>query len=124
MLKADLKNISFYTVSNKHEAQLVMLEPVCCLTLSLSIGEMNSPCSDYFLVHIVNINWVKYWVQKDKLLPGEKIIIVDLDNFEELEEKLKIFVNSIEGESWEDILKKLRKYFGWEYEDHNFVNLL
>ncbi|BFU60552.1 MULTISPECIES: Imm8 family immunity protein [Rodentibacter] len=122
MLRADLKDIYFYTVSNKYEAQLAMLEPTYCLTLSLSIGEQDNISADYFLVHVVNLNWVKHWIEKDKILLGEKTIIVDFDDFDDLERELKILVNSIEGETWEDILRKLRKYFEWEYEDHKFVS--
>ncbi|TCP92055.1 immunity protein 8 of polymorphic toxin system [Cricetibacter osteomyelitidis] len=121
MLRADLKDIYFYTVSNKYEAQLAMLEPIYCLTLSLSIGIPDDISSDYFLVHVVNLNWVRYWVEKDKALLGEKTIIVDFDDFDDLEKELKFLVNSIEGETWEDILSKLRKYFDWEYENHKFV---
>ncbi|WP_404800576.1 Imm8 family immunity protein [Avibacterium paragallinarum] len=37
---------------------------------------------------------------------------------DELEKEIKLFVNSIYGYSWNEVLNKLRKYFKWEYEDY------
>lgn len=119
-MRAILKDIDFYgVIIDKSQARLLMLEDSYCIQLCLSIGVEDSVGADYFYVDVFNLNWVK----KSKFMLGYNSIIFDSDDFDELEKELKILVNSIEGESWEDILNILRKYFAWEYEDHKFVNL-
>ncbi|MGR6660939.1 Imm8 family immunity protein, partial [Avibacterium paragallinarum] len=103
-----------YYFPSKYDAQLKMLEKSYILQLTLSIGERLKDGADYFDVFIYNIDYVK----EKKILLGHNSIIVDIDDIDELEKEIKLFVNSIYGYSWNEVLNKLRKYFKWEYEDY------
>ncbi|VEH67542.1 Uncharacterised protein [Rodentibacter pneumotropicus] len=49
MIIADLKDINYYGVSSKNEAQLLILDPTGYnLKLSLTIGEKGKESGDYF----------------------------------------------------------------------------
>ncbi|QOF67659.1 hypothetical protein IFE17_11155 [Actinobacillus sp. GY-402] len=110
------KKIDFYgTITDKIHAQLLMLESVYRLTLCLSIGLPNETEADYFYVDVFNTNYVK----ENKFVMGSKSFVID--DFDDIENEIKIFVNSICGEDWEEILVKLRRYFDWEYENHKFI---
>ena len=52
----------------------------------------------------------------------ENSIVVELDDFDELEKHIKSFVSNISGETWEDMEKQLSQYFSWEYDDYVLVN--
>ena len=108
MLYADLKEIYFNGPEwTRDKAQHAMLEAAYYLPLYLSIGIKGSEGGDYFNVDVFNIGWVR----KEKFMIRLHSIVVDFDNFDDLEKELKILVNSIEGETWEDIVKVLRKYY-------------
>ncbi|VEI58516.1 Uncharacterised protein [Pasteurella multocida] len=120
MLTAELKEFGFYgDIIDKNDAQLRMLSSPYRLTLCLSIGENEKIGSDYFYVDVINVAYVKL----SKCTIGSKCFIFtdDVDDIDDIEYEIKMFVNSIYGNSWEDILVQLRRYFDWEYENHQFV---
>lgn len=51
---------------------------------------------------------------------GSKCFIA-ADDIDDIENEVRVFANSIHGNSWDDILIQLRRYFDWEYENHKFV---
>ncbi|NBI14101.1 hypothetical protein GVX81_10975 [[Haemophilus] felis] len=120
MITAELKNFEFYgSVIDKNDAQLLMLSPEYRLTLCLSIGETGKIGADYFYVDVINVAYVK----SSRLTMGSKSFIAtdDIDNIDDIENEIRVFVNSIYGKSWEDVLVQLRRYFDWEYENHKLV---
>ncbi|NBH74970.1 Imm8 family immunity protein [Rodentibacter pneumotropicus] len=120
MIIADLKDINYYGVSSKNEAQLLILDPTGYnLKLSLTIGEKGKESGDYFSVEVFNIKLVR----NAKIVLASKSFIVcdDIDDIDDIEREIRYRVNSISGDSWEDVLNQLRYYFDWEYENHKFV---
>ena len=106
----------------KNAAQLEMLDDVYCLNVTLSIGEQGKEGADYFYIYVVNLNWIKNGVDKYGGILGAKLIIVDYDDVDDVERKIREIVNSIYGDSWESVLHQLRMYFNWEYENVVYYN--
>lgn len=104
MVTADLKAMSYYSVSSKYEAQLLMLEQTGYnLKLSLTIGEKGECGGDYFTVDVFNIDLLK----NTKMLLVSKSFVVNDD----IELEFQHCVNSITGKDWNEVLNKLRYYF-------------
>lgn len=116
MIYADLKWID-YNIPNRKDIYLELLKPTYHLYLTLAIGEQGQEGNHYFYTGVYNTGWIK----REKFLIEEHSIIVDLNDLDDLEKHIKSFVNNVSGETWDDIVNKLRKYFYWEYEDHMFV---
>lgn len=119
-MQAELKFIDFNgLIATKEDAQLLMCNKVYYLPLCLAIGEKDVVGSDYFYVDIYSVNYIR----EKRILLGSKSIISSLDDFDELQKEIENIIFSIDGETWNDILKKLRELFRWEYEDHQFVSI-
>lgn len=117
-MRAELKFIDFNgKIATKDDAQSLMHSAVYYLPLCLAIGEQHSTGSDYFYVDVYSSTYV----MEKKVFLGAKSLISSLDDFDLLEKEIGQFISSIEGESWNDILKILRELFRWEYEDHVFL---
>ena len=50
-----------------------------------------------------------------------KGMVVALKTLDDIENYLSLMINSISGETWDDIVIKLQKYFDWEYEGYREV---
>ncbi|MGV6989418.1 Imm8 family immunity protein [Testudinibacter sp. P80/BLE/0925] len=113
---AELKRIDFNGyIHNKDEAQNALLDSSYFIPLCLSIGEKGKDGADFFDVDVFNTGWVK---EKKMVFGGGSFIFDDFDDFDDIEKSIKNFIDSIYGESWSDVLIKLRKYFSWEYENY------
>jgi len=123
MLIADLKWID-YGFSMRDEASLLVLKPAYCLNLTLAIGTKGNSGSDYFYTNVFNVGMV----QREKVLVINKGMVVALKTLDDIENYLSLMINSISGETWDDIVIQLQKYFDWEYEGYstfyfNYFNL-
>lgn len=119
-MRAELKFIDFNgNIATKEDAQLLMCNPEYYLPLCLAIGEKDIDGSDYFYVDVYSLEYI----EKKKVFLGSKSIVCSLDDFDDLENKIREIISSIEGDFWEDILKILRELFRWEYEDHKFLEI-
>lgn len=117
-MQAELKFVDFNgKIATKEDAQLLMEDGYYYLPLCLAIGEQDIVGSDYFYVDIYSLSYVK----EKKIFLCSKSIISSVNNFDKLENELKLIISSIRGDSWDEILKTLRRLFLWEYEDHKFV---
>lgn len=111
---AELKRIDFNgPIFNRDEAQLAILNSTYFISLCLSIGEKGKEGADYFYVDIFNTNWIK---EKKIVLGNNSIILDDFDDFDDIENSIAELINTIYGNSWDEVLIKLRQYFDWEYE--------
>ena len=52
---------------------------------------------------------------------GTKGMVVALKTLDDIENYLSLMINSISGETWDDIVIQLQKYFDWEYEGYREV---
>lgn len=119
-MRAELKFIDFNgNIATKEDAQLLMCNPEYYLPLCLAIGERDVEGSNYFYVDVYSLKYV----EKKEVFLESKSIVCSLDDFCELENKMKEIISSIEGDSWEDILKVLRELFRWEYEEHKLLEI-
>jgi hypothetical protein len=116
MLIADLKWID-YGFSTRDEASLLVLKPAYCLNLTLAIGTKGNSGSDYFYTNVFNVGMV----QREKVLVINKGMVVVLKTLDDIENYLSLMINSISGETWDDIVIQLQKYFDWEYEGYREV---
>ena len=94
MLIADLKWID-YGFSTRDEASLLVLKPA----------------------NVFNVGMV----QREKVLVINKGMVVALKTLDDIENYLSLMINSISGETWDDIVIQLQKYFDWEYEGYREV---
>ena len=111
MLIADLKWID-YNTPTRDDAFLIVLEPAYCLHLTLAIGTKEDAGSDYFYTNVFNVGMV----QREKVLMINKGIVVALNTLDDIENYLSVMINSISGETWDDIVIQLQEYFDWEYQ--------
>ncbi|TNH21256.1 Imm8 family immunity protein [Testudinibacter sp. TR-2022] len=120
LIFAELKRIDFNGyILNKDEAQIAILNSSYFISLCLSIGEKGKEGADFFNVDIFNTGWVR---EKKMVFGGNSFIFDDFDDFDDIEKYIKEFIGSIYGDSWSDVLIKLRRYFLWEYEDYQCID--
>ncbi|PJG85956.1 Imm8 family immunity protein [Conservatibacter flavescens] len=124
MITAELKNIYFNgDIKDKNHAQLIMsASHSFCLNLCLDIGEKGLDGGNYFYTTVVNLNWLINEIKKERGVLEESLIVVDnFEDFNDLEIFIRNKINEISGYTWNDVLKKLRHVFFWEYEEHKIV---
>lgn len=86
------------------------------ISLILRIGPKDENGADYFDVHICSLDWVKYNITQPILL--RYTIIVEEYDFDQILNTIQECINKSDGESWDEISRKLSRYFYWEFEDY------
>lgn len=88
-----------------------------CLNILLNIGpDDNTGAGDYFDLKVNSLDWFKYYQCKPSIL--RYTMIVERYDFKIIKNYIEKIINECDGDSWEEIAKKLSRYFFWEYEDY------
>lgn len=91
--------------------------------LEMEIGYKSKDSADVFQVIVATPEAIR---SREKHLPnyipGRKYFIVLSYSWADLEKELTKIVEGCSAETWEESVKKLSRYFLWEYEDHEYVD--
>ncbi|MCH9625860.1 MAG: hypothetical protein S4CHLAM123_10440 [Chlamydiales bacterium] len=89
-----------------------------CFLLQLMIGPENEDGEESFDIEVCTPKWLLSKYKKDEIIFGRHMLIVFEYNFEQISNKLKYFVKSCNGSSWNEIAKKISKISSWEFESY------
>lgn len=93
--------------------------------LSIYIGRKGSDGADIYEVVIATPEGLRRILDtyRDFHEFGRFRIIVKQYNWQKIEEIIRERVASSQRESWEKSVALLCRYFGWEYEDHEYIDI-
>ncbi|MDH3001565.1 hypothetical protein A1D23_13320 [Chelonobacter oris] len=86
------------------------------VSLLLGIGANENDSIDYFDVFVCTPKWIDLNERKPILL--RNTIVVEDYNFKEIIRYINSFIDSCDGNDWEEIAHKLSKLFRWEFDDY------
>lgn len=111
-MRAILKNVDcmhkdFVTYAGEDDGTIA-------ITLSLSIGPEFENGSEYFDLFICSPEWLCKYQWTSELMRNTLLVRkYDLGEIRNIVEK---YIDRCQGDSWDDIAKKLSRFFSWEYE--------
>ncbi|MFU2078882.1 Imm8 family immunity protein [Avibacterium endocarditidis] len=92
------------------------------ITIFLCIGlDDGTDAGDYFEFEICSLEWLRLYQPKPAIL--RHIMIVDRYDFKAIKDYVLSCIEKCDGDSWDEIALKLSRYFHWEYEDYEIVEL-
>lgn len=116
----EIKDIVSSDVTNVWEWHPKNLEEIY-FVLEMEIGYKNRDSADVFQVVVATPEAIRSRQKHlPSYIPGREYFIVLSYSWENLEKELTKIVESCSCEIWEECVKKLTKYFLWEYEDHEY----
>ncbi|WP_162146174.1 immunity 8 family protein [Inquilinus limosus] len=83
------------------------------------VGTQGEAGGDAFEILICSPEWLKKECRMHHVILGRHKLITDHFDAENIYHCVKNLVESIEGESWEEISKKMARIGAWEFEDYN-----
>ncbi|MGX2951641.1 Imm8 family immunity protein [Ursidibacter sp. B-7004-1] len=107
-MKAELKKIGSL-FGDFYPDEYIPTDNCFYISFILSIGPEESTSFDYFDVHICTLDWVKNNMDKPLLL--RHTIIVENYDFVEILKTINSYINICTGSNWNEISKKLSRYF-------------
>ena len=89
----------------------------CAVSFDINVGPINTDRSDIFYFTVMTPAYLKNALDKEKLIFGKSLILVNAFSWEEVQNRLDKLVKSLSDEN-EDALLKLSRYGQWEFEDY------
>lgn len=117
MMKAELKRIhspDIFNLENFHPDE----EDVFGILLQLMVSPENSDGEESFDVLLCTPQWLMQCAQKSDVIFGRHYLIVFEYNYQRIYNQLKDYVESIEGDTWEEIALRIGRIGKWEFEDY------
>jgi len=94
-------------------------DPLCFNEkLTAVIGPADFEGGDYFHIDVCTPRWIQQ--HHCGLAWGRFMLIVDKYDYEEIAGFVSRYVESCEGENWEELAAKLSRVMFWEFEDYQF----
>jgi hypothetical protein len=116
-MKAKIK--SFHCADIVDLYKFVPNNPECfCFLLELIIGPENSEGGEIFDIQICTPQWFLLSLKQDDIIFGRYFLVVLEYNFNRIFNKIKHSVESCSGNNWNEITRKLRYLYHWEFEDY------
>jgi Immunity protein 8 len=89
------------------------------ILLQIMAGPEGAPGEESFDVTLCSSTWVSARAEEVKLLEGRYLLIVPEYDSDLIYDCLSRRVSSCEGESWQEVARKLSQLGRWEFEDYH-----
>jgi hypothetical protein len=89
--------------------------------VSLDIGERSKNAADSFWIRVATPAGLSTLEARDGILATRPLLIMRRYDFADLWRWLERTVAECKGETWTASVERLRRYFGWEYDDYKEV---
>ncbi len=89
-----------------------------CFLLQMMIGEKGIEGEESFDITICSPKWLQNNLSEADLLIGRHSIIVQQFYYPQIFNFLNEQLNSCQGDSWEEMAKKMGRIGCWEFEDY------
>ena len=86
--------------------------------LDLTISLPGDIGGEVFEIMVVTPEALRSHTELGFCFPGRHYLIVSNYDWNKILSAVQELVDQCEGDSWQDIVELLRRYFYWEYEDH------
>ncbi|OYQ82367.1 hypothetical protein B9T15_09925 [Wohlfahrtiimonas chitiniclastica] len=113
MLIADLKSIHSPDILDLEEFSSNQEE--IYFLLELGIGIKDKDGEEYFYLEICNAKYIQS-IREPMIL--NKILLIQEYNFKKLEKYIQYKINSISGNSWQEIVEKITSFTEWEFDKY------
>ncbi len=87
----------------------------------LDIGPKSEKSCDSFSIRVATPAGLTMLEAKNGVLATRPLLIMQRYDFNDLWSWLESTVEKCEGESWQDCIDNLRRYFDWEYQEYKEV---
>ncbi len=90
-----------------------------CILFRAVVGLSDTDGEESFDIQVCTPQWFLSTMKKDDVIPGRHFLIVLTYNFERIYSKIKDFIESCNGSSWNEIAEKVSRIGYWEFEDYS-----
>ena len=117
MMKAELKRLHSPDV---FELSKYIPEEKDCFAflLQMFVGEKDKEGEESFDMIVCTPKWLIKNNNQSEIIIGSHYLIMFEYNYQKLYNKLKVIIDSVNGETWDDIGLKIGKIGKWEFEDY------
>lgn len=91
-------------------------------TLEIEIASDGDTSGQIFQMIVATPDALKKRRDKDAIFSGRGLLITVDYNWQKIEDTLNEILEKCAGDTWEDIVQQLLKFFWWEYENHMFID--
>lgn len=116
-MKAEIKSIISPDILNFETFQPIDQENFCFL-LEITVGPRGQSSGDNFSLQVLTPNWLIQNHQKYDVVFARHMLIVFEFDLDAIFKEIKNKIESIEGNSWQEIVDKISRIAQWEFEDY------
>src|SRR5258706_15775892 len=117
-MKADLKSFYSIDIENPLKEFSPEIEDNFGFWARMIIGEKTKDGEESFDIMICTPKWLMANHNTSEILFGLHYLIVFEYNYQKIYDKLKRFIENIEGKTWNEIGLKIGMIGKWEFEDY------
>lgn len=116
-MKAELKGCHSPDVYNL-EKYYPEVEDDFCFLLQALVGPKDEQGDETFDLIVCTPKWLLENKKKDEVIFGKNYLIVFEYNYQKIYNKIKSYIDELNGESWEELSLKVARIGYWEFEDY------
>lgn len=117
-MKAELKNLYSLDIDESLKCFRPTDEYFFGLNVRLMVGENGIEGEESFDLIVCSPDWIKAQYENSGWVWGRHMLILLKYDYELMISQIKKYINSISGESWEDIALQVSRIALWEFEDY------
>jgi hypothetical protein len=115
-MRAELKDIDSPDIDLKNYEPNVPNN--FCFLLELMIGLEGEDKSDIFSISVCTPDWLNTYYNENDIIIGKHLLIVFNYNLDKIKEKISKYCERCVGDSWEEIVIKLKEIASWEFDNY------
>jgi hypothetical protein len=89
-----------------------------CFYLEISVGVKNQLGSEQFGITVCTPRWLLD-NKANEIVFGKNYLIVANYNYKKIYDAIRLYINELNGASWEELARKISRIGYWEFEDYN-----
>ena len=89
-----------------------------CVAIRVMVGPYGAPGEESFDAFVCTTKWLEQELQAAEILLARHYLIVRTFNYEVLRKFIEQYVRRCEGDSWEEVARKVGYLGRWEFENY------
>lgn len=89
-----------------------------CFYLEISVGPKSEQGAEQFGITVCTPQWLLENKQEDEILFGRNYLIVFKYDYQRIYNRIKKYIEGLNGSDWAELAQKVSRIGYWEFEDY------
>jgi hypothetical protein len=89
-----------------------------CFYLEISVGIKNEKGAEQFGMTVCTPKWLLEHKRKEEIIFGKNYLFVFEYSYQKIYEKIKSYIDELDGNSWEELAMQISRISYWEFENY------